>query len=588
MEIVSVQISGFNKFSVNSVIQFKDQLGFRKGGEITGDNAVYLFKIITGIIFGLNQEERNKYRSTAGDSKVYTGIVTIDLDTQSLLIERDFETDFIACMYVNHDTSKPLFHGKDNPDSAETRTYLQAVSKVFPITNRKILEQVCLASFNPKNDSFNKLLYVLNLLIISHFKFHAAELLLNDAGQLDIFHNQPLKRMRALEIKMAKKEAVEHLIKLQRMADKFAVDIEFLDTMVNNYQKQAPTFSTEYAAIQQKFSHLSYMHPLQFRDEVLFWKNLREIKFVSEDNLYQIRQRINDINDMFKNDLAVYKNIQPGFEKAATQYKELHHEFHEKNQLLTESRNEINKLENMLVEYKKTKRILSFTLPIIVFIISVLIFGSYWLMVVPQSLLMVAIVFSIYGHRNFKIRSQIFRIEEDTHRMQKTIRDIEIEMKKMSISNRIFDNMDLLDSHVDRYIKYTNMNSELKLLEKEDVRLKKLLESQPYTKKIPEFIEKYAAVIDIDQDNLEDYIERIVREHEDSIKFSNQPAYTTSKLTELDYLSDRYNQLLKNLKQMYAKIIDHIHIEKDESDLGGILEKISSEIKTQILETNLN
>ncbi len=588
MEIVSLQVSGFNNFPANTVIQFKDQLGFRKGGEISGDEAVYLFKILTGVIFGLTQEEKEKYRSTLDDSKVYTGIVTIDLDSQSLLIERDFGTDIIACMFVSQDANKPLFHGKDNPDSNQSRPYLDAVSKIFPIIHKNTLEKVCLASFNHESDSFIKLLYILNLLITSHFKFYSAESLLNDASQLDIFHSQPIKHMSALENKLAKKEAIEHLIKLQRTADQFESDIEFLDTMTTNYQQQAPTFNTEYAVIQQKFEHLSSMHPIQFRDEVLFWKNLREIKFVSEDNLYQIRQRINDINEMFEHDLAIYKEVQPGFENLVIRYKELYTEVNQKKQILTESKTEINRLEKLLEDYKKTKRVLSFTLPVLIFIISVLIFGWYWLMIIPQSLLMVGLVFSIYGHRNFKIRSQIFRIEEDTHRMQKAIRDLEVEMTKISISNRLFTNIDLIDSHVDRYRKYTNLCSELKLLEKEDVRLKKLLESQPYTKKIPEFIEKYAAVVDIDRDDLEEYIERIVKQHEDSIKFSKQPTYTEVKISELDHLSTRYNQISSQLKKMYTKIMDRIHIEKHESNLGEILEKISTEIKTQILESNLN
>ena len=588
MEIVSLKISGFDRYSPEYTIQFKDQLGFRKGGEISGQDAFYLFRIITGIIFGLTAEEKKKYRSSDGSSNVFTGMVTLELENQSLLIERDFETDIIACIYVGQDNSKPLFHGKDNPDSEQKRPFMDVISKFFFITNRDNLEKICAASYNPDKDSFNKLLYLLNIIITCKFKFNSAKNLLNDAGQLDIFHQRSITRLSLLESKMAKKEAIEYLIQLKRTADQFEGDIQTLNTIINNYQEKLPAYGTEYAHLQKKYPHLANMNPIQFRDEVLFWKNLREIKFVSEDNLYQIRQRINDIEDMFKNELAVYKNTQPGFEKAAEHYQYLHKELAEKKQKLSDTRAHVTKLENLLIDYKKTKRILLITLTPIVFIITLLIFGLYWIMVIPVSLMVAAIVFSVYGHRNFKIRSQIFRIEEETHVLQKVIRDIEIEMKKMSINNTLLDDIDLLDSHVDRYKKYINITSELRLLEKEEVRLRKLLESRPYKEKIPEFIDKYAAVIDVDRDDIEEYMERIVIEHEHSIKSGSQNTISSNNQDDIHLMLKNYRTIQVELKKMYSRIIDNIHIDHDESNLNEMLEKISTEIKTQILETNLN
>ena len=123
MQITSLNISGFKYFDIDTQINFKENRSHLLTGR-DSDQKYYIFEAILGVLFGLASEEKINFRDLDGTTHTFTGMLTLDLSDRTMLIERDFETDFVACLLSSKKEVKPFYQGKDIIQNGKTVSLL--------------------------------------------------------------------------------------------------------------------------------------------------------------------------------------------------------------------------------------------------------------------------------------------------------------------------------------------------------------------------------------------------------------------------------------------------------------------------------
>ena len=107
MQITSLNLSGFKYFDLDTQINFKDNNNQLLSNS-ESEQKYYLFEVILGVLFGLPSEEKINFRDLDGTVHTFTGMLTIEFSDRTMLIERDFETDFVACLLSSQKEVKPF------------------------------------------------------------------------------------------------------------------------------------------------------------------------------------------------------------------------------------------------------------------------------------------------------------------------------------------------------------------------------------------------------------------------------------------------------------------------------------------------
>lgn len=179
MEVVNLEISGFRQYETHTTFDFKNK---EKDFIFDADKSAKLFLLdsILGIIFGFDADEKEKFRGDDRINKTFTGVVTLELDARTMMIERDFETNFVACILSDVKTTRSVFQGKDFVGNGYSRPYLQMLKSIFPITDKDIIREICIDDEDKVSDSFKNLLNVLYIIFTPQFKFSSTKFLLNE------------------------------------------------------------------------------------------------------------------------------------------------------------------------------------------------------------------------------------------------------------------------------------------------------------------------------------------------------------------------------------------------------------------------
>ena len=76
MRIESLQISGFKGYEHATSINFFDEHG-NLIFDTDGEERLFIFEAILGIIFGFTPEEKKKFRGDQSVNQTFTGLVTL-------------------------------------------------------------------------------------------------------------------------------------------------------------------------------------------------------------------------------------------------------------------------------------------------------------------------------------------------------------------------------------------------------------------------------------------------------------------------------------------------------------------------------
>ncbi len=589
MELVSLQISGFKYYDINTQLNFKDEhdnLIF----ETDGDKKRFLFEAILGVLFGFTAKEKSYFRGDTESVKTFTGMLTLALDERTMIIERDFETDFVACILADPQNVKPIFQGKDYVDSGFERPYLHMLKSIFPIIDKNLYLEIGYEGSQNNRTNLSDLLDTLNLLLTPNFKITTirkktlewAEIIKSKGiAPLEIESVEEL--LESLEYKKnlirQTKEIDQSIKMLNRDSDKFIMLSEKIKGRLTSSK------STE-SMLNEKYPKLINSNPLQLRADILLWKSLTKIEQKNRLEINIIREKKKKILDKIGSDFAEYKKLPASFNKELDQFKELVKNTEMRKKTLAGYRQEIEDIEKEVERKKNNKRLQLILLPPTVFLLSLFIFNFNWVLIIPESLLVILIILLFYGYRNQKLKSLTVSIEEESHIIQKKNHDAERKINELKTKFPVFEDLDNLNAHSLRIKKYNQLLMELKRLQKEEKRMIDIRKSEMHSKKLADYEKKYGHMINIDRPDLESYLDNFVemKNRQSSIE---QIGASYPAIEEIEELNFKYNKLSQDLKKIRTRMIRKLNITNGKIDLDDMFDKVTRKIKNIQLKQEL-
>jgi len=574
MEITSLELSGFRNFEKHTQLELPAiSTLFQERPEIKKE---FILQAILGIIFGFTQQEKTRYRGDTEINKTFTGVITLRTEDRTLMIERDFETDFIACLLSDTKTTRPVFQGKDYVDNGYSRPYLQMLKSIFLIVDKQLFLDICLPAAKTAGTDFKAVLNSLYILLTPQFKFSAAKYAVNEANSmLGILSD--LESTNPLETLNLQRQSILQTLKIIHKSDMLENDLKQLEQFIYLLQRNGNGKLNQQRLIAEKFPTIKDFNPLSLRADALMWKSLLQVKTQHEEELRAIRFKKNRLKNILDTDLYEYRNLPDTFSRDANRFKELDIHISSRKSHLKKYEQEIADIETKLTEHNRLKKFMLFSIPPLLFVVSWLILGSFWLFIIPETLLVFLAILAVSGHSNYKWRSKIFRIQEEIHILQKLIRDQQKEKDELLKKYPILKDTQYLDSHLERHRKFRQYKHELRSIEKEEKKIQETLNSELYTSRIEQFQQKYGTRIDISRPDLEQYLDEFV-----ALKTSSKEEDTAESpngMDELENLRILYQKSIAELRAMRKKLVVTLKLEDNPARLESALEKIDQQLK---------
>ena len=251
MRIESLNLSGFKNFEINTKINFQDEhSNFIFDTE--EETKIFLFDTILAVLFGIPPGEKPLFKSEDPACKIFTGMLTMDFGGREFLIERDFETDFVAGIFFNSSGSKkpePFFQGKDYVHSGTSRPFLTALRQYFEFCEKDAIRDICLRNPENENRTLAEILDIFYLLLNPGMKtlriknaldlFTPALSMMSDPGQ-----QAPIPE-RIDYLRWIQASLID-LLKINNRSDQLVLDIRILDQLiktVNNLISELETLT---------------------------------------------------------------------------------------------------------------------------------------------------------------------------------------------------------------------------------------------------------------------------------------------------------------------------------------------------------
>jgi len=589
MEIVSIHLTGFKPADLFDHLNFLDRRNPLLS-ETRTETKQTLLDILSGIIFGFTAEEKTQHRGDQESVKTFTGLVTMELENKTMIIERDFETDFVACLLSDPQHTRPVFQGKDIVDGNYSRPYLHMLRSVFPFTSKKLLDEIGVELAADESLRMSEIFDMLYLLFTPNFKFtscqelvHETEILLNTRSDRDLLSEGHPQLQFVLE---RQRRGLEHVIKLQQASDRLNGDVQKLNALINRIRSNRKPDANENQT-EGKFDNLQCINPLQFRADILLWKSLRVVKEQNESSLRQLQFKKQRIQKFLERDLAQYSKLPDTFMRDISSYKKLTALFDSKKDSLTKFNSEIQRLTSRIKIWKRFGILAMIILFPVIFISSYLLFNPAWILIIPESLLLMLAITAIFSHIRLKLKSQIYRVQEETHIVEKKLHEISNDLTELRKNAIFITDMAYLDNHVERYKKYRQLQAELKRITKEELRITNLLNSNAYVRQLPEYTDKYSELIDINRPDLENFLDEFVASR-DANELHQPEAQILPVPDELSELTRQCNRYLAELKDVQFKVMKDLQIEGGYASYLEALDLVDRKIKNIELQQRMD
>jgi hypothetical protein len=579
MEIVSLHLTGFKSNGINHNLNFKDRRNPFLMDTIA-DNKQYLLEVLSGVFFGFTNAEKEQYRGDKESVKTFTGLVTLELDNQTMIIERDFETDFTACLLSDTRHTRPIFQGKDLVDGHYSRPYIHMLKSIFPFAGKELIHELGLRLSKDENCRVADLLDVLYLLFTPQFKFTSGselvretDVLLNSRNMRDLQSEGHQQLQKTLE---RQRLGLEQVIKLQQATDRMNSDLQKLNALVNRLHNDK--YFSENQQPEKKFEAPKNLNPLQFRADILLWKSLQVVKDQNDSSLRQLQIKRQRIEKFLDRDLAQYSKLPATFIRDIANFKKLTALSEEKQNMLQNMRSEIQQFEKRSLLWNRLGVFTMIVVFPLIFFVSYMVFKPMWKLIIPESLLLMLIIGSVFGHIRQKFRFHIYRTEEESHIIQKKLNEINIDLAELRKNAIFITDMAYLDNHIERYKKYRQLLAELKRISKEESRITNLLNSNTYTRQLPEYTEKYAGLIDVNRPDLENFLDEFVasRDETERRQFNSRNKALPQEISEL---IRQHENLLSAIKDIQARVLDDLQIEGGYASYLEALDLVDRKIK---------
>jgi len=365
-------------------------------------------------------------------------------------------------------------------------------------------------------------------------------------------------------------------------------NLEQLQSLINSVQHKGKERHSLTEELKRRFPEVHQENALELRADVLAWKSLKQKKIEKEIELENINNRIKQVKRLIHSDYAAYKNVPETFESDFDKFGKLKSELSEKRRDAYEASQKLKRSENKLKRKKQKRWLLLLSVPAIVFMISLFIFGPMWILIIPETVIIILAVLLYFGHVNESIRAEIFHINEEKRLIEIRMQEIESEIRHIFMNNPLFKDEEYLIIHLDRFKKYSKYQTELHELKKKEAAVYEELHSERLTKQLRDYEDKYSEKINIDRFDIEDYLDRFVEAQREA---QNEEA-EMSRYPGVEMVSAikrKYLVTLDNLKTFRDKACRQFKIDagQTETEIGNIsnkIRKLESSFKDQQID----
>jgi len=583
MKIVALNLSGFKNFDLETQLNLKDKRN-NPIFESESEDKYFIFETILGILFGFNLEEKTKFRKAKTESNVFTGMLTIELSDRTMMIERDFETDFVACILATPKKIKPFFQDKDYVQTGIKRPYLEMLESLFPITNKNLILEICYNASENEPRTLSDLLDTLYLLLSPQMIISEIRGIIQNGHFFENALTPPevdAPPKEQLEYLNWKKSAIIKILKVDNRLTDIEQGIEKLQYLIQSIHNKEVQTNSSGNDLKKRFPKIHKYNALQLRADVLIWKKLKDEKIQKEVELDNIKTRIRKIERLLTSDFSSYESTPSTFEEDIEKYQNLKKEYSSKKGLIDEIQSKMRRKEIQLNSQKKKKWFVLATIPPILFLASFVIFGPFWLLIIPETLIVTTAILLYFGHISETVRADIFHDTEEKRMLEFRRKEIERELKELTQSNPLFKDEEYLIIHVDRFNKYRKYLEEQAGLKTRQANISAELEDEKFTKTLTDFEKKYSSAINIDRRNIEDFLDEFVQVQEKFISVESGNG-TYPEIEEISKLKRKYLISYNDLKSLRDKIISKLKLQNTHID--DALDQTSRKIKNIEME----
>ena len=544
MKILSLKLCGFSSFADETVFQLDQTYNdFVLYGE--SEKQLKIFQSILGVLFGFTSEEKDSFRDHGGKSKVFTGLITIDLDNRTLLIERDFETDIVASILMSDKKSKPVFQGKDFVDQDDNRAYIHMIRSIFHITDKQVIYDICTSIFEKDALTLSSLVEILELLLGQKLKITYYKRLSHSANSIyeSLFENEDTNdREHSALITRGAREQSNHL---KQTIEKLNAEIRVFEEIGDKIKRK----------IEPRVGLLPMDNPQDFKDEVLLWKKLRKNKIDCEQKLKLIRDRRRYLQNLIRNELFIYKKLPDSFEQDIKEYAFLTTKLEQEKENFYNLRSRLHENKILSSTLRRRRNVVTIAVTPLVFLLSYFVLGPNWLFIIPETILSFLIIIFYYGHKIYTLKAQYYQEDADYQIAQKNINELEEQRKVIAENAPLVEDIEFSEIHIERFKKYKSIKNEMRRLIQSAEKLEHILSNKMYKDKLPELIHKYASFVDIERDDLETYLDEFLHHNKN--------------LEDLKYLKeskgyaeiDRLKSIYEIIKEGFVSLLDKYDVQ---------------------------
>lgn len=583
MRIASLQISGFKGYEQATNINFFDEHG-NLIFDTNGQERLFIFEAILGIIFGFTPEEKKKYRGDQSLNQTFTGLVTLSLDQKTVLIERDFETDIIACLLSDSESSRPIFQGKDLVGNGYSRPYLDMLRSIFPIVDKSLYQEILQDEIN-EGKSLSSLLNALYLLFSPRFNLNKVRFLISksedylnalDTSRLDSKNVTQLVQFR---------ECLLFIKSLRAMRKQLKDDQERLNRLLNKIRRRDIQKNELLRQLEESYNTIMEQNPILLRAEILLWKSLTQMKEKNQKELKEIRHRINEIEQTIQIDLEEYQQLPATIDREVKRYEE-------DMQKVAGLQKKINDIDTEIkvneVKYNTWKTIKLFFVLLIAplsFVLSYIAFSS-WFLIIPEAFFFFLIFFFLFGHYHSKIREKLLNLQEDKDIFRKHLHDIQKELDRMRQKWYFLKDEKNFNMHRERLQEYQRLQHELKQLRRKEQRIVQILNQPNITRQLKAFQEKYSALIDVNRPDLEAYLDKFVQ-LKNELSAIEGSSVEPPVIQELQKIIQDYQEAVKQLKTVDDDLSERLHLHQYNLPIEQILDAVKRRIKNLQMQSGI-
>ncbi len=583
MRIASLQISGFKGYEQATNINFFDEHG-NLIFDTNGEERLFIFEAILGIIFGFTPEEKKKYRGDQSLNQTFTGLVTLSLDQKTVLIERDFETDIIACLLSDSVSSRPIFQGKDLVGNGYSRPYLDMLRSIFPIVDKSLYQEILQDEIN-EGKSLSSLLNALYLLFSPRFNLNKVRFLISKSEEY--LNTLDTSRLDSKNISQLAQfhECLLFIKSIHTLRKQLKDDQERLNRLLNKIRRRDIQKNELLRQLEKSYNMVMEQNPILLRAEILLWKSLTQMKEKNQKDLKEIRHRINEIEQTIQIDLEEYQQLPTTIDREVKRYEE-------DLQKITNLQKKINDIDTEIkvneVKYNTWKTIKLFFVLLIAplsFVLSYIAFSS-WFLIIPEAFFFFLIFFFLFGHYHSKIREKLLNLQEDKDIFRKHLHDIQKEIDYMRQRWYFLRDEKNFDMHRERLQEYQRLQHELKQLRRKEQRIVQILNQPNITRQLKAFQEKYSALVDVNRPDLEEYLDKFVQ-LKNELSAIEGSSVEPPVIQELQKIIRDYQEAVKQLKTVDDNLSERLHLHQYNLPIEQILDAVKRRIKNLQMQSGI-